>query len=108
MNVDCEDEKLHRYAHYALRRSFLWNTWLLIKSFTNQNFLFSGDGMSSIFQKDMLMLIKQHYWSLVFFIKFKYLIETNILQIVPNFSTCSIVTLRFYFFVPKELLACPE
>ena len=100
MNVDCEDEKLHRYAHYALRRSFLWNTWLLIKSFTNQNFLFSGE--------DMLMLLKQPYWSLVFIIKFKYLIETNILQIVPNFSTCSIVTLRFYFFVPKKLLACPE
>ena len=92
MNVDREDEKLNRYAHYALRRSFLWDTWLFIKTFTNQNFLFSGDSMSSIFQKDIFMLIKQYYWYLIFFIKFNYLIETNILQIVSNFITCSIAT----------------
>ena len=54
--------------------------------------MFSVDGMSSIFLKDIFMLIKQHYWYWIFFITFNNLIGTNVLQKVFDFITYSIVT----------------
>ena len=50
-NFDRENKKLNRNAYYELDRGLLCNTWLRIKTFTNQNLHFS---MSSFFQK------KQH------------------------------------------------
>ena len=51
---------------------------------------FGMDGMSSVLYKKIFMLIKQYYWYFMFFIKFNYLIGTNILQIVFDFITYSV------------------
>ena len=40
VNVDRKNKKLNRYAYNALRRRFLWNTWLRIKAFTNKTSFF--------------------------------------------------------------------
>ena len=40
MNVDRGNKKLNRYVYNVVRRSFLWNNWLRIKTITNQKFYF--------------------------------------------------------------------
>ena len=45
-NVDRQDKKLDRNIYNKLRRKLFWNTWLWIKTSTNQNLHFS---MISIF-----------------------------------------------------------
>ena len=58
-----------------------------IKTFRNQNFLFFCQ--FNFLKNDML--IKQHYRYLIFLIKFNYLIGPNILQLVLDFITYSII-----------------
>ena len=78
LNIDHENKKLNRSAQNAMRRSLLWNTWLQIKTLTNQTSAFPHFLWTPCiqFSENTFMLIKQHYI---------YLIGTNIPQIVSDF-----------------------
>ena len=83
-NFDCENEKLDKNAYNLMKRTLLGNTWLQIKTSTNQNFLLFHEFN---FLKENIHTNKET--SLIFdsFIQFSCLNERNILQIVFDFIT---------------------
>ena len=86
-----------------------WDTRLWVKTFTNQNFLFSMFYVDkSNFQKINIYVNKATLLIFDIFIKFNDFIRTNIQKIMFDFITYSIVTWCFYCVFPKESLTCPQ
>ena len=106
MNVLWKDKKLNRYDMHII----CWEVSYEVLDYKSKHsqirtFSFSHLLWMAWFQfSKKTYLIKQHYWYLMFFIKFNYFIWTNILQIVFYFITYSIAT----FVLSKKPLTCPN